>query len=291
MDVREFSVPIPPLKRWRAEVAERPNALFANLSAGAPEGARSIRLFVKPYAPFAPEAGEPAISAFYLASQSLYEFVRANCARPAFHLPLKPVLAGYGIGARGRNSLISIEGMGTYFAVEAAWSDEDAPPRAWTETPPLAEACRDCDRCLRACPAGALDGAGYVDTTRCLRALAAKNAPPMPEPAMAMTGASLWGCDLCQAACPRNAGVAPVPMPEKVRDAVSLERLLAGDTRVLAPLIGTNYARKARMRIRACLVAACLQKREYLPDIRALAADPLVGPYARWAARQLEEVG
>ena len=105
---------------------------------------------------------------------------------------------------------------------------------------------------------------------------------------MAMTGASLWGCDLCQLACLRNAGIAPVPMPEEVRKAISLSRLLAGDTRDLAPLIGTNYARKARMRIRACLVAACLQKKEHLSAVRALESDPLVGPYARWAARRLE---
>ena len=73
------------------------------------------------------------------------------------------------------------------------------------------------------------------------------------------------------------------------RAAISLNRLLAGDTRALAPLIGANYARKARMRIRACLVAACLGKSEHLPAIRALADDPLVGPCAKWAARRLEE--
>ena len=289
MIAREYLVPIPPLERWKRDVAVRPTPFTDSLRADAPEGARSVRLFVLPYAPFAPAPEEATLSAYYLASQALYGYVKANCARPAFRLPLKPILAGYGIGRRGRNGLVAIEGMGTCFAVEAAWSGEEAPPRAWTEEPPLDEACMDCGLCLRACPAAALDGAGYVDTARCLRALAAKNAPPMPEEAMALTGNSVWGCDLCQLGCPRNAAVRPVPMPEDVRAAISLDRLLAGDMRDLAPRIGANYARKARMRIRACLVAACLNRREHLTAIRALEGDPLVGPYAKWAARRLEK--
>ena len=289
MTAREYLVPIPPLERWKRDVAARPTPFTDGLRADAPAGARSVRLFVLPFAPFAPAPEEATFSAYYLASQTLYEHVKANCARPAFRLPLKPILAGYGLGRRGRNGLVAIEGMGTCFAVEAAWSEEEASPRAWTEEPPLDETCKDCGLCLRACPMGALDGAGYVDAAHCLRALAAKNAPPMPEEAMALTGNSLWGCDLCQLACPRNAAVRPVPMPEDVRAAISLDRLLAGDTRALASLIGANYARKARMRIRACLVAACLGKSEHLPAIRALEGDPLVGPYAKWATRRLEE--
>ena len=288
MRMREYLVPIPPLERWRRDAAARPGALTGGLSAEAPEGARSVRLFALPCAPFDARGDEPTISAYYIASQRLYEHVKRSCERPAFRLPLKPILAGYGIGRRGRNGLVAIEGMGTCFAVEAAWSGEEAPPRAWTEEPPLDEACTDCGLCQSACPAAALDGAGYVDTARCLRALAAKNAPPMPEAAMALTGNSLWGCDICQLACPRNAAVSRVPMPEDVRAAIDLERLLAGDVAALAPLIGANYARRSRMRIRACLVAACLGRREQLPAIRALASDPLVGPYARWAAGRLE---
>ena len=201
MDAREYLVPIPPLEKWRQDVAARPTPFTDGLCADAPEGARSVRLFVLPFAPFAPTPEEATFSAYYLASQTLYEAVKANCARPAFRLPLKPILAGYGLGRRGRNGLVAIEGMGTCFAIEAAWSGEEAPPRAWTEEPPLDETCKDCGLCLRACPVGALDGAGYVDTARCLRALAAKNAPPMPEEAMVLTGNSLWGCDLCQRTC------------------------------------------------------------------------------------------
>ena len=265
MDAREYLVPIPPLERWKRDVAARPTPFTDGLRADAPAGARSVRLFVLPCAPFAPAPKEPTLSAYYLASQALYEYVKANCARPAFRLPLKPILAGYGIGRRGRNGLVAIEGMGTCFAIEAAWSGEEAPPRAWTEEPPLDGACKDCGLCLRACPRG---GAGRRGLRR-YRPLSARaggeERPAHVEEAMALTGNSLWGCDLCQLACPRNAAVRPVPMPENVRAAISLDRLLAGDTRALAPLIGANYARKARMRIRACLVAACLGKSEHLP--------------------------
>ena len=73
---------------------------------------------------------------------------------------------------------------------------------------------------------------------------------------MALTGNSLWGCDLCQLACPRNTAVRPVPMPKDARRHFPLTACWRGHAR-LAPLIG-ELRRKARMRIRACLVAACL---------------------------------
>ena len=150
MDVREYLVPIPPLERWKRDMAARPTPFTDGLCADAPEGARSVRLFVLPYAPFASAPEEATLSAYYLASQTLYEHVKANCARPAFRLPLKPILAGYGLGRRGRNGLVAIEGLGTCFAVEAAWSGEEAPPRAWREEPPLDEAA--CARWRRKTP-------------------------------------------------------------------------------------------------------------------------------------------
>ena len=52
MDAREYIVPIPPLQKWRQDVAARPTPFTDGLCADAPEGARSVRLFVLPYAPF-----------------------------------------------------------------------------------------------------------------------------------------------------------------------------------------------------------------------------------------------
>ena len=59
MDAREYLVPIPPLERWKRDVAARPTPFTDGLRADAPEGARSVRLFVLPYAPFAPAPEEP----------------------------------------------------------------------------------------------------------------------------------------------------------------------------------------------------------------------------------------
>ena len=52
MDAREYIVPIPPLQKWRQDVAARPTPFTDGLCADAPGGARSVRLFVLPYAPF-----------------------------------------------------------------------------------------------------------------------------------------------------------------------------------------------------------------------------------------------
>ena len=67
MIAREYLVPIPPLERWKRDVAARPTPFTNGLCADAPRARRSVRLFVLPYAPFAPGREEPTLSAYYLA--------------------------------------------------------------------------------------------------------------------------------------------------------------------------------------------------------------------------------
>ena len=57
MDAREYLVPIPPLERWKRDVAARPTPFTDGLCADAPEGARSVRLFVLPLRALRARAG------------------------------------------------------------------------------------------------------------------------------------------------------------------------------------------------------------------------------------------
>ena len=109
---------------------------------------------------------------------------------------------------------------------------------------------------------------------------------------MAMTGRKPLGMRPVPGSLPRETpALPPVPMPEKVRDAVSLERLLAGDNARPGPA-DWHKLRAQSAHAHPSLFGCRLSAKARIPsDIRALAADPLVGPYARWAARQLEEVG
>ena len=65
----------------------------------------------------------------------------------------------------------------------------------------LAESCADCRACVEACPTGALRGDGSLDRELCLQHWS--SIPGALPPAIeAAWGDRLYGCDLCQEACP-----------------------------------------------------------------------------------------
>lgn len=290
METMRFDrLPVPELARWRRESAAYQSRHWAKVSADA-QGARSLTLWIKPYAEYLPTAEGLELSAFYVASNALHSLT----GKSALNMPLKPLITGFGIGAYGRSGVVAVPGIGTRFAAAVTGCDAEPDPKwDWREDRPLSDECAECYACVRACPNGALIGDGRLDTDRCLRAQAQYQSPRMPDASREMLGASIWGCEICQQVCPRNGAQAPARMPSELEAALTLKGLLRGDVAGLEEWIGSNYARPARMQARACLVAANMLRRDLLPDIRALLKSQVepVRDCAAWAIERLKNGG
>ncbi len=101
-----------------------------------------------------------------------------------------------GVGFYGKNTLLITRRHGSWVVLGALVTDVDLSP-----TPPLGTDCGDCRLCIDACPTGALDEAGTLDSTRCLSYWT--QAPhPIPVPYRQELGAQVYGCDICQDVCP-----------------------------------------------------------------------------------------
>lgn len=287
--IRFERLPVPELARWRRESTAAPSRHWDKVFADAHE-ARSLTVWIKPYAVYLPTCEGLELSAFYVASNALHTLV----GKSALNMPLKPLIAGFGIGAYGRSGVVAIPGIGTRFA--AAVTGCDAAPDSkwhWREDRPLSGECAECRACVNACPNGALMGDSRLDVDSCLRAQAQYQSPRMPDSSRERLGGAIWGCEICQQVCQRNAGQKPVSMPVELENALTLKRLLRGDVSGLGEWIGSNYARPARMQARACLVAANMLRRDLLPDIRALLNSQVepVRDCAAWAVNKLENGG
>jgi epoxyqueuosine reductase len=67
---------------------------------------------------------------------------------------------------------------------------------------PATGGCGDCDRCVRACPTGALRPDGFLDARRCINTLTIEQADEIPPDLASQIGTRVYGCDECVTACP-----------------------------------------------------------------------------------------
>lgn len=78
--------------------------------------------------------------------------------------------------------------------------------------------CEGCQRCVAACPTGALHD-GLLDAEKCRSAITQKKGGLTPwEEEQVAQGGLVWGCDICTLACPHNAHLSVTPIREFTRD-------------------------------------------------------------------------
>ncbi len=279
--------PLLPLPRWRrnAEAWGLCHGMPFDLR-GAFPWAKCVIFLVWAYGPFPP--GQ-RVSPYYLASNQAYHASKALAAdvtaqgfrcEPAF-LPARALALACGAGQPGRNGLLSIAPYGTRVALFTLVTNACDPADAALPGLPCPA---DCQACIRACPGGAISIQG-LDVTKCLRYH--MDAPIRPDLIKELQ-ATFLGCEICQAACPKNAGLSPVSPPEEALRAFDLLRLIRGDASAARALVGRNMTSGGKLTGEAIVFAA--KDGLYEAEIRECLSSPFpaVQQAAQWALNRFE---
>ena len=212
------------------------------------------------------------------------------------HSPLmeKVWAARAGLGYVARNGCLVTPEFGSWVVLAAMVLDQEVEAEGYGAGP-TEERCGRCRLCVDACPTSALDGEGRVDARRCLSYQTIENSGVAPLELRSAFEGTVFGCDVCQTACPLNQS--PVP----TQDARFRPRAVAGlDARALAALSRTEYealvpgtalARAGfdglRRNAAYALGAARDAQSKELLELLCADASPQVSEAARWALARL----
>lgn len=159
--------------------------------------------------------------------------------------------------------------------------------------PPSRKTCGACTRCVSACPTGALRGDYTIDATHCIADLTQRT-DVIPREWRAYVGEWVWGCDLCQEACPptQRAGqladdaFAPADSQTGAPSLVDLLRLRSGEFKRRYAPTAMGWRGAAVLRRNAAIALGNALDRSTVPALAcALDEDPhpLVRGACAWA--------
>ena len=195
-----------------------------------------------------------------------------------------------GVGFYGKNTLLITRRHGSWVVLGTVVTTAEIERSA-----PLDLDCGSCTRCIDACPTGALDDPGVLDSTKCLSYWS--QAPgAVPAEYREEMGSYVYGCDICQDVCPWNRGTekrrAGAGLPESAEPVVSLvdwleaadDDLRARYDRLYFPRNDPRYLRR-----NALIAAGNSGDAALVPAVERWSEsdDDLLREHAEWALERL----
>lgn len=225
------------LNAWLEQGCEAGMAYMANHRdlrcdpRGLLEGARTVvSVALNYYPPRRRDPHEPYI-AYYAYGKDYHDVMKARLrqlweriraalpvdveAKARLFTDSAPLLERYwawrsGIGWIGKNTTLIIPRAGSFFFLGEIVMTLEA-DRYDT---PMRSHCGTCERCLHACPTGALCRAYCLDASRCISYLTIEHRGEIPAKLASKVKGYLFGCDACQLACPHNRFARPTEVAE-----------------------------------------------------------------------------
>ena len=198
-----------------------------------------------------------------------------------------------GIGWFGKNANLLLPGAGSWFVLGCVVTTAPLP----LATSKVSDGCGACQKCLPACPTGAIVAPGVIDGGKCL-AWVLQKPGIIPRHLRGAIGDRIYGCDDCQTACPPTIRFGarhtapPEPNPTAWLPVISLLR--GSDDDVMRSWGRWYLAERnpAWVRRNALVVLGNIGDPTDA-EVRAVLADyvahhdPMLRAHAVWAAQQL----
>ncbi|MEH6881144.1 tRNA epoxyqueuosine(34) reductase QueG [Priestia megaterium] len=192
-----------------------------------------------------------------------------------------------GIGWSGKNCAIITPEFGSYVYLGEMITDIPFPPDK-----PIEDGCGTCNKCVDACPTGALVTGGQLNSQRCI-AFLTQTKGFLAEEFRSKLGNRLYGCDTCQTVCPENKGkdfhFHPEMEPDPELAKPKLKPLLTMSNRDFKEKFGHvsgSWRGKKPIQRNAIIALAHFKDQTAVPDLIELIKNdvrPVIRGTAAWA--------
>jgi epoxyqueuosine reductase len=105
-----------------------------------------------------------------------------------------------GLGWPGRHSVLINKHLGSFFFIGILITTLELE----YDKPVTEDYCGTCRLCVDACPTSAINENRTIDVRKCIAYQTIEQKEPMPEEVVEKAGGRIFGCDICQEACPWN---------------------------------------------------------------------------------------
>ena len=199
--------------------------------------------------------------------------------------------ADAGIGWHGKNTMLIAERLGTWFFLAEILTTLEL-----SIDEPVEDRCGTCERCIKACPTGAITAPHRLDARRCISYLTIELKGSIPLELRPLIGDRIFGCDDCLDVCPWNrfAQVSHETAfsSRESTTGMSLRDYLELTDAEFRQLFKSSPIKRIKRRgflRNVCVALGNAGDASDLPALERAAADPepLIAEHAGWAIEQI----